>query len=32
MPGPVIFIATNRLRNGRFGAEQQWVPELVRFI
>jgi hypothetical protein len=22
MPGPFIFIATNRLREGRFGAEQ----------
>ncbi len=25
MPGPFIFIATNRLREGRFGAEQQRV-------
>jgi hypothetical protein len=32
MPGPFIFIATNRLRDGRFDAEQQRVPELVRFI
>jgi hypothetical protein len=32
MPGPFIFIATNRLRDGRFSAEQQRVPELVRFI
>jgi hypothetical protein len=26
MPGPFIFIATNRLREGRFHAEQQRVP------
>ena len=32
MPGPFIFIATNRLRDGRFDAERQRVPELVRFI
>ncbi|HUC27457.1 MAG TPA: hypothetical protein VMA73_32585 [Streptosporangiaceae bacterium] len=32
MPGPLIFIATNRLRPGRFGAEQERVPELSRFI
>ena len=32
MPGPFIFIATNRLRDGRFDAEQQRVPELSRFI
>jgi hypothetical protein len=32
MPGPFIFIATNRLKDGRFGAEQQRVPELVRFV
>ena len=32
MTGPFIFIATNRLRDGRFGAEQQRVPELSRFI
>ncbi|HUY47345.1 MAG TPA: hypothetical protein VMV92_16705 [Streptosporangiaceae bacterium] len=32
MPGPFIFIATNRLRDGRFGAEQQRVPGLSRFI
>jgi hypothetical protein len=32
MPGPFIFIATNRLREGRFGAEQQRVPGLSRFI
>jgi hypothetical protein len=32
MPGPFIFIATNRLRDGRFGAEQQRVPALSRFI
>jgi hypothetical protein len=32
MPGPFIFIATNRLREGRFGAEQERVGELSRFI
>jgi hypothetical protein len=32
MPGPFIFIATNRLRDGRFDAERQRVPELSRFI
>ena len=32
MPGPLIVIATNRLREGRFGAEQERVPELSRFI
>jgi hypothetical protein len=30
--GPFIFIATNRIRDGRYGAEQQRVPELARFI
>jgi hypothetical protein len=32
MPGPLIFIATNRLREGRFGAEQERVPRLSRFV
>jgi hypothetical protein len=32
MPGPFVFIATNRLRDGRFDAEQQRVPGLARFI
>ena len=32
MPGPLIVVATNRLREGRFGAEQERVPELSRFI
>jgi len=32
MPGPFIFIATNRLREGRFHAEQQRVPTLAGFI
>jgi len=32
MPGPLIFIATNRLKAGKFGAEQQRVPELSRFV
>jgi len=30
--GPFIFIATNRLRDGRFDAEQQRVPALSGFI
>ena len=32
MSGPLIFIATNRLRDGRFDAEQQRVPGLSSFI
>lgn len=32
MPEPFIFIATNRLREGRFAAEEQRVPGLARFI
>jgi hypothetical protein len=32
MPGPFIFIATNRLRDGRFDLEQRRVPELSGFI
>ena len=32
MPGPFIFIATNRLRDGRFDAERRRVPELSGFI
>src|SRR5258708_13142666 len=32
MSGPLIFIATNRLREGRFDAERQRVPDLSRFI
>jgi hypothetical protein len=32
MPGPFVFIATNRLRDGRFEAERQRVPGLSRFI
>jgi hypothetical protein len=32
MTGPFIFIATNRLRDGRFDAEQRRVPELSGFI
>ena len=32
MPGSFIFIATNRLRDGRFGAEQRRVPGLSSFI
>jgi hypothetical protein len=32
MPGPFIFIATNRLKEGRLEDERQRVPELCRFI
>jgi len=32
MSGPFIFIATNRLRDGRFDAERQRVPGLSGFI
>ena len=32
MSGPFIFIATNRLRDGGFDAEQQRVPALSGFI
>jgi hypothetical protein len=32
MPGPFIFIATNRLRDGKFDLEQRRVPELSAFI
>jgi hypothetical protein len=32
MSGPFIFIATYRLREGRFGAEQQRVPGLASFV
>jgi hypothetical protein len=32
MPGPFIFIATNRLRAGRIEAEQQRAAELVSFV
>jgi hypothetical protein len=32
MSGPFIFVATNRLRDGRFDAEQQRVPALSSFI
>ena len=32
MSGPFIFIATNRLRDGRFDAEQQRVAALSGFI
>jgi hypothetical protein len=32
MPGPFIFIATSRLRDGRFSAGQQRVPELAEVI
>jgi len=32
MPGPFIFIATNRLKTGKLDAERQRVPGLVDFI
>jgi hypothetical protein len=32
MSGPFIFIATNRLRDGKFDAEARRVPELSRFV
>lgn len=32
MPGPFIFIATNRPRDGKFDAEQQQMPELAGLI
>jgi hypothetical protein len=32
MPGPFIFIATNRLKTGKLEAEKQRVPGLVDFI
>src|SRR6266446_7974016 len=32
MPGPFIFIATNRLKPGKFDDEKRRVPDLVDFI
>src|SRR6476661_8168304 len=32
MTGPLIFIATNRLKAGALNAERSRVPELVRFV
>jgi len=32
MPGPFIFIATNRPRDGKFDAEQKQMPELAGLI
>ncbi len=32
MSGPVIFIATNRLKEGTFDAERQRVPGLAGFV
>src|SRR6478736_8326549 len=32
MSGPLIFIATNRLKGGALSAERSRVPELVRFV
>jgi hypothetical protein len=32
MPGPFIFIATNRLRPGKLDAERERVDELVSFL
>jgi hypothetical protein len=30
--GPFIFIATNRLKPGKFGNERARVPDLVDFV
>jgi hypothetical protein len=32
MPGPLIFIATNRLKDGALETERTRVPELVEFV
>jgi hypothetical protein len=32
MSGPFIFIATNRLKKGRFEDEKRRVPELCEFL
>ena len=32
MPGPFIFIATNRLKEGKFEREKQRVPDLIDFV
>jgi len=32
MPGPFIFIATNRLKPGALDAERRRVPDLVAFV
>ena len=32
MPGPFVFIATNRLRPGALEAERRRVPQLCEFI
>ena len=32
MPGPFIFIATNKVREGKLEAEKQRVPEWIDFI
>ena len=32
MAGPFIFIATNRLKTGKLGAEKERVPGLVDFV
>jgi hypothetical protein len=32
MPGPLIFVATNRLKPGALELERQRVPELVEFV
>ena len=32
MSGPLIFIATNRLKAGALNAERRRVPDLVRFV
>jgi hypothetical protein len=32
MSGPLIYVATNRLRQGKFGAERERLPGFVDFI
>ena len=32
MPGPFIFVATNKVREGRLEGEKQRVPEWIKFI
>jgi hypothetical protein len=32
MPGPIVFVATNRLKEGALEIERRRVPELVDFV
>ena len=32
MTGPFIFIATNRLKQGKLNSEQKRLPDLIDFI